>query len=142
MVHRLTLLALGLLPLFPLGADAKDQPNIVIILADDLGYGDPGCYTKQSRIPTPNLDRVAAAGMRFTAAHTPSAVCSPTRYGLLTGCYSWRGRLKQGVLQGYDPMLIEPDRLTLPALLRKQGYATGGVGKWHLGLGDAKRTDY
>jgi arylsulfatase A-like enzyme len=117
-------------------------PNVVVILADDLGYGDPGCYNKDSKIPTPHIDRLAAQGMRFTDAHTPSAVCTPTRYGLLTGRYCWRTRLERGVLQGYDPLLIEPGRLTLPALFRKHGYSTAGVGKWHLGLGDATPTDY
>ena len=86
------------------------RPNIVLILADDMGYGDPRCYNPQSKIPTPNLDRLAAAGMKFTDAHTPSSVCTPTRYGLLTGRYCWRTRLKSGVLQGYDPLLPEPDR--------------------------------
>src|SRR5204863_197364 len=84
----------------------------------------------------------AAQGMRFTDAHSPSAVCTPTRYGLLTGRYCWRTSLKQGVLQGYDPLLIEQDRLTAASLLRKHGYATHGVGKWHLGLGPVKPTDY
>src|SRR5262245_57305800 len=82
-------------------ADAPDRPapppNIIIILADDLGYGDPGCYNKASKIPTPNMDKLAAQGMRFTDAHSPSAVCTPTRYGLMTGRYCWRGPLKQSV---------------------------------------------
>jgi arylsulfatase A len=117
-------------------------PNIVFILADDLGYGDPGCYNPQSRIPTPNIDRLAAQGMRFTDAHTPSAVCTPTRYGLLTGRYCWRSRLKRGVLQGYDPLLIEPGRATIASMLKGRGYATACVGKWHLGLGEAAKTDY
>src|SRR5438874_3049434 len=123
-------------------AAAPRQPNIVVVLADDLGCGDLGCYNKASKIATPNLDRLATQGMRFTDAHSPSAVCTPTRYGLLTGRYCWRTRLKQGVLQGYDPLLIEKDRLTAPALLRKHGYATHCVGKWHLGLGPKKPTDY
>lgn len=124
-------------------ATAKPRlPNIVLILADDLGSGDLGCFNKDSRIPTPYIDRLAAEGMRCTDAHTPSSVCTPTRYGLLTGRYCWRGRLKQGVLQGYDPLLLEPGRLTLASLLQKHGYATGCVGKWHLGLGHTKPTDY
>ena len=109
------------------------RPNIVVILADDLGYGDLGCYNPQSKIPTPRLDALAKEGLRFTDAHSPSAVCTPTRYALLTGRYPWRSRLKSGVLRPYDPPLIEPDRLTLAALLKQQGYATAVVGKWHLG---------
>ncbi len=117
-------------------------PNIVFILADDLGYGDLRCYNKDSKIPTPNYDRIAAEGMRFTDVHTPSSVCTPTRYGVLTGRYAWRTKLTRGVLQGYSPLLLEPGRMTVASLLRKRGYATGAVGKWHLGLGDAAQTDY
>jgi len=113
----------------------RRSPNIVLILADDLGYGDPTCYSKESKIPTPEIDRLAEQGIRFTDAHTPSAVCTPTRYGLLTGRYCWRSSLKQGVLNGYSEPLIETDRLTLASLLKKHGYTTGCVGKWHLGLG-------
>jgi arylsulfatase A-like enzyme len=123
-------------------AEERRPPNIVYILTDDLGCGDLGCYNKASKISTPNMDRVAAEGMRFTDAHSGSGVCSPTRYGILTGRYAWRGRLKQGVLWGYDPLLIEPGRMTVASLLQKHGYATHCVGKWHLGLGDAKKTDY
>jgi len=114
---------------------AADHPNIVLILADDLGYGDVRALNPDSSIPTPNLDRLAERGLSFTDAHTPSAVCTPTRYGLLTGRYCWRGRLKQGVLNGYGARLIEQDRLTVAALLKSAGYTTGIVGKWHLGLG-------
>jgi arylsulfatase A-like enzyme len=139
------LLALGLLLSgFAVGAAAEPskKPNIVFILADDLGYGDLGCYNKDSKIPTPNLDRLAAQGMRFTDAHTPCSVCTPTRYGILTGRYCWRTSLKRGVLQGYSPMLIEPKRLTVASLLKQHNYVTAGVGKWHLGLGDGEKTDY
>jgi arylsulfatase A len=115
------------------GAAAGASPNIVVILADDLGYGDVQCYNAQSKIPTPNLDRLAAEGMRFTDAHAPDAVCTPTRYGLLTGRYAFRSRLKRGVLVPWDPPLIEEGRLTLPTLLREHGYATACIGKWHLG---------
>ncbi len=108
-------------------------PNIVIILADDLGYGDPGCYNDQSRIPTPNIDALAAEGVRFTDAHTPSSVCTPTRYGLMTGRFCWRTPLARSVLWPWDPPLIEADRLTLPQMLRSRGYATACIGKWHLG---------
>ncbi len=114
-------------------------PNIIFILADDLGIGDPGCYNSESRIPTPHIDRLAREGLRFVDMHTPSAVCTPTRYGLLTGRYAWRSRLKSGVLWGWSPPLIEPERLTLPAMLQQRGYVTAGFGKWHLGLGWATR---
>ena len=93
-------------------AESASRPNIVYILADDLGYGDVGCFNPESKIPTPNLDRLASEGMRFTDAHSPSSVCTPTRYGLLTGRYCWRTNLKSGVLAGYSPLLIEPNRLT------------------------------
>jgi arylsulfatase A len=116
-------------------SSAHRQPNIVFILADDLGYGDPTCYNEQSKIPTPNMDRFAREGIRFADAHTGSAVCTPTRYGLQTGRYCWRSRLKSGVLNGYSEPLIETDRLTLAALLKRHGYSTGCAGKWHLGLG-------
>lgn len=115
-------------------ADDRSLPNIVLILADDLGYGDVSCYNPDSKIATPHVDRLAAEGMRFTDAHTPSAVCTPTRYGLLTGRYCWRTRLKYRVLDGFDPPLIEPDRMTVASLLRQHGYATACVGKWHLGI--------
>jgi len=106
-----------------------------------MGYGDPGSYNPASRIPTPNIDRLAGEGMRFTDAHSPSAVCTPTRYGLLTGRYAWRTPLV-GVLWGYSPALIEEGRLTVASLLQHSGYATAAVGKWHLGLGTAETTDY
>ena len=115
-------------------AVAAERPNVIMILADDLGYGDLRCYQPESKIPTPHLDRLAAGGVRFTDAHTPSAVCTPTRYGLLTGRYSWRTPLKRGVLDGFDPPLIEPGRVTLPRLLKQQGYVTACIGKWHLGM--------
>jgi arylsulfatase A len=124
------------------GDKTAGRPNIVLILADDLGYGDPGCYNKASLIPTPNIDRLAAQGMRFTDAHSPSSVCTPTRYGILTGRYCWRTRLKQSVLFGYDPLLIEPGRMTIASLLRLYKYVCACIGKWHLGLGIADRTDY
>ena len=112
---------------------AQDKPNIIFFLADDLGYGDLGCYNAESKIPTPNLDRLAREGMRFTDAHTPSGVCTPTRYAVLTGRYCWRTHLKKGVLNGSSPPLIERDRLTVGDLLQKHGYFTGHIGKWHLG---------
>ena len=115
-------------------------PNILYILCDDLGYGDVHCLGgRRSKIATPNLDRLAAEGMTFTEAHASSAVCTPTRYGILTGRYNWRTRLQSGVLQGFSSPLIEPGRLTVPALLKRHGYATACIGKWHLGMGISKR---
>lgn len=100
-----------------------------------MGYGDVGFYNAESKIPTPNMDRLATQGMRFTDAHSPSSVCTPTRYGVLTGRYCWRTRLKRSALFNYEPPLIEPKRMTVASLLRKRGYVTGMAGKWHLGLG-------
>ena len=110
------------------------KTNIIFILADDMGYGDPGCYNDHSKIPTPNMDKLANEGMRFTDAHSPSAVCTPTRYGVLTGRYAWRSRMKNGVLNGYSRSLIEDGRPTVASLLKEQGYQTGCIGKWHLGF--------
>lgn len=111
----------------------KKNPNIVYILADDLGYGDIHALNADSKIPTPNCDQLARNGMVFTDAHSGSAVCTPTRYGILTGRYAWRTRLKSGVLWGYSKALIEPERMTVASLLKQKGYATACVGKWHLG---------
>lgn len=119
--------------LFLSAMPALAAPNLVVILLDDLGYGDVGAYNPDSRIPTPNMDHVAALGLRFTDAHSPDGVCTPTRYGLLTGRYAWRTWLKSGVLTGSSPPLIKADRLTLADLLRNKGYTTAMVGKWHLG---------
>lgn len=135
---RLALAALGATLVFAAcgengHADAA-LPNIVLVLADDMGYGDVGSYNSGSRIPTPNMDRLAAEGVRFTDMHSPDAVCTPSRYGLLTGRYCWRTRLQRTVLFNYEPPLIEPDRLTLASLLKRKGYRTGMFGKWHLGL--------
>ena len=132
---------IGLLAALALAAPgrAADKPNVVVMLADDLGYGDVRCLNPEGKIPTPNLDKLAAAGMTFTDAHSPSAVCSPTRYGLLTGRYCWRSRLKNGVLGGLSPRLIEPGRLTVAQLLKDNGYHTACVGKWHLGMDWVKK---
>ena len=113
---------------------AEQSPNILFILADDLGYGDVGCYNPSSKIPTPNLDRLAGEGIRFTDAHSPATVCTPTRYSLLTGrmCFrTGRSRVFSGV---GGPCLIEDDRLTLPAMLKTKGYETALFGKWHVGM--------
>jgi len=117
-----------------LQAAGTPRPNIVFILADDLGYGDVACQNPNSKVPTPHMDRLAAQGIRFTDAHDPTAVCTPTRYGILTGRYCWRSSLKRGVLGGFSPPLIESGRLTVPALLKQHGYATACIGKWHLGM--------
>lgn len=119
------------------GAKAK-TPNIIVILADDMGYGDIRSFNPESQVPTPNLDKLSSSGMKFTDAHSGSAVCSPTRYGLITGRYAYRSSLKKGVLGGYSPPLIESERFTIADLLKKAGYNTGAIGKWHLGLGYAK----
>jgi arylsulfatase A-like enzyme len=108
-------------------------PNIVFVFCDDLGYGDVQCLNpERGKIPTPCIDTLAGQGMVFTDAHSGSSVCSPTRYGLLTGRYSWRTRLQQGVTQGYEPNLIAPDRPTVASFLKERGYHTALIGKWHL----------
>ena len=129
-------------------------PNIIYIMADDLGYGDLGCYGA-TKIPTPHIDRIAAAGMRFTDAHASAALCTPSRYSVLTGRCCWRSALKSGVLWGFSPPLIEAERLTVAGMLRERGYATAAIGKWHLGFewqttdgsgpdpqGDGRTVDY
>ena len=109
-------------------------PNILFILADDLGYGDVGCYNRESKIPTPHLDRLALEGMRFTDAHSPSTVCTPTRYSLLTGQMAFRINYRN-VFSGIGgPCLIKNNQLTLPQMLRERGYSTAMTGKWHIGL--------
>ncbi|MDF1816730.1 MAG: sulfatase-like hydrolase/transferase, partial [Verrucomicrobiales bacterium] len=119
---------------FSAALPVEAKPNIVIILADDMGWGDPQCYQADSKIPTPHLDALAASGIRFTDAHTPSSVCTPTRYTLLTGRYCWRTSLTKGVLDGFGPPLIGSDESTLATMLKDVGYATACVGKWHLGM--------
>jgi arylsulfatase A len=123
-------------------ADARDTdqfPNIVIILADDLGYGSLNSYgADEAHIRTPNIDRLVKGGRRFTDANTPSSVCSPTRYGLLTGRYDWRTNEKHGVLSTTDPLHIETSRPTIASLLKSVGYRTAAIGKWHLGYGTEK----
>lgn len=112
---------------------AAEKPNIVYVLFDDMGYGEPTCYRAESKLKTPNIDRMATEGMRFTDAHSAAAVCTPTRYGLLTGHYP--SRIGQfGVLQSFDPPIIPTSRLTVASLLKQQGYTTACIGKWHLGL--------
>ena len=121
---------------------AATKPHVVLIMADDLGYGDVQPLNPDSRVPTPAFNRLAAEGVTFTDAHTPSAVCTPTRYGLLTGRYCWRTHLKRGVLNGYGLPLIERTRETLGTLMKRAGYQTAIVGKWHLGLGLVGNKDH
>jgi arylsulfatase A-like enzyme len=114
---------------------ATDKPNIIYILCDDLGYGDVQCLNpERGKIKTPHMDRLAAEGMTFTDAHTSSSVCTPSRYGILTGRYNWRTELQDGVLWGYSEPLIDADRLTVAGFLKTQGYSTACFGKWHLGM--------
>jgi arylsulfatase A-like enzyme len=146
---KLILTLLTALLLTPLAAlHAADRPNIIVILADDYGYGSAGCYgANPALVRTPNIDRLAKEGRRFTDANTTSSVCSPTRYSVVTGRYCWRTPLKHEVLSTFAPLHIETTRLTVASLLKKHGYATAAVGKWHLGYGTADdsprwRTDY
>ncbi|WP_417393772.1 sulfatase family protein [Gimesia chilikensis] len=115
-------------------AEKSNDPNIIYILADDMGYGDIKALNPECKIATPHLDQLARGGMVFTDAHTSSSVCTPTRYGVLTGRYNWRSRLKSGVLWGLSRRLIEQDRMTVPSMLKQHGYYTAAVGKWHLGM--------
>ena len=118
----------------PANANEPQRPNIVIMLADDMGFGELQCLNPdRGKIATPQLDAIAASGMTFTDAHSGSSVCTPTRYGLMTGRYAWRTRLQSGVLTGGES-LIAQDRLTLAKFLKQQGYHTAIVGKWHLGM--------
>ena len=131
------------------GSGAKQnssRPNIVFILADDFGYSSLNSYgADKDLVRTPHIDRIAETGMRFTDASTPSSVCTPTRYGFLTGRYPWRSSLKSGVVNPNDPLLPNPDRTTVADWLKDRGYNTAAIGKWHLGYGEGergKRTDY
>ncbi|MEY5011899.1 MAG: Arylsulfatase [Verrucomicrobiota bacterium] len=137
-MKTLLLSALGLC-LSTAGTTHATPPNVVYVLCDDLGYGDLQCLNPHGKIKTPHLDRLAAGGMVFTDAHSGSSVCTPTRYGILTGRYSWRSKLQSGVLGGLSPRLIEPGRLTVAQFLKDHGYHTAIIGKWHLGLDWAKK---
>lgn len=119
----------------------NEKPNVVFILSDDMGYGDLSCYGAKN-FKTPACDRLANEGMRFTDAHSPSAVCTPTRYSILTGRYAWRSWLKNWVLQEGHPLLIDTDRLTMGKIFQQAGYHTGCIGKWHLGWGEKTGTDF
>jgi len=131
-MRRLNLLLLGLL--LALHTKAASNPNIVFILADDMGIGDVDVLSDRCKIATPNLDRLRSEGMNFTDAHSSSSVCTPTRYAILTGRYNWRSRIKDGVCWGWSRRLIEPDRMTVGSFLQRNGYRTAAIGKWHLGM--------
>jgi arylsulfatase A-like enzyme len=136
-IHRFVINLLAALLLAPPlhAAEKPSMPNIVVILADDLGYGDVSCYNDRAKVPTPNLDRLAREGMRFTDAHSPATVCTPSRYSLMTGQMAFRVPRGGMVFEAVDgPSLIAPGRLTLPGMLRAKGYVTACVGKWHVGL--------
>ena len=135
-MKKIALIAISLLFYLPLWGQIKKAilPNIVYILADDLGYGDVSINNPNGKIKTPNIDQIAIQGMRFTDAHSASGVCTPTRYAILTGRYPFRSKLPVGVLRGYSRSLIENDQQTVAKLLSQAGYATGVIGKWHLGV--------
>ena len=134
---------LGLLLSSPGVLPAAETPNVVVIMADDLGWGSVGCYgAAPAIVRTPHIDRLAREGRRFTDANTTSSVCSPTRYALVTGRYCWRTSLQSEVLGTMAPLHIEPGRLTIASLLKSRGYSTAAIGKWHLGYGTADRCDY
>ncbi|MCU0749142.1 MAG: arylsulfatase [Akkermansiaceae bacterium] len=122
-----------ILPLFLAATilHAAEKPNILLLYADDLGYGDLGCYNSKSKIPTPQLDKLAAGGMRFTDAHSSSGICSPSRFAMLTGRHHWRDF--HGIVDAFGKSVFKPERLTLPEMLQAKGYRTAAIGKWHLG---------
>lgn len=134
MVYFRFLLFSTLVAFYVIGSAHAQYPNIVYILADDMGYGDVSVFNPSGRIRTAHIDQIANQGMICTDAHTNSSVCTPTRYGILTGRYAWRTELKNGVLSGNSEHLIDTDRLTVASLLKNQGYATAVIGKWHLGM--------
>ncbi len=138
MIHRKTLFYIFFFSILMYSCREDRKPNIVYILVDDLGIGDVSSYNVNAKFQTPNIDELSKQGMRFTDAHSGSAVCTPTRYGILTGRYSWRGALKKGVTWSYDSSIIETDRITVASMLQKNGYKTACIGKWHLGLNWAK----
>lgn len=136
---KLLFSALALALFVATASAAVAKPNIIYVLCDDLGYGDVKCLNPQGKIPTPHLDKLAAGGMIFTDVHSSSSVCTPTRYGIMTGRYNWRSKLQSGVLGGLSPRLIESGRLTVAQLLKDHGYHTAAIGKWHLGMDWVKK---
>ena len=145
---RNLILSVALSLIHPLSLEAAAEarpgsPNVIIILVDDLGYADTGCYgAMPQHVLTPNIDRLAREGRRFTDAHSPSSVCTPSRYSMLTGEYGFRNRQAKNILPGNAPLSIKPGTLTLPALFQSRGYITGFIGKWHLGLGHTNGIDW
>ncbi|MGJ7033297.1 sulfatase family protein [Niabella hirudinis] len=145
MKRNLTFLAVLILCNVAVAAQKQPQaqPNVIFIMADDMGYGDPQCYNPESKIPTPNMDQLAANGMMFTDAHSASSVCTPSRYSVINGRYAWKSRLKKEVLwSGYDEPLIDNHEVTIADLFKKAGYQTAAIGKWHLGIGFLKKAGY
>lgn len=133
-IVRTILISYLLFPILMVSAQQQGTPpNIIFILADDLGMGDVSCFNKNGKIKTPNIDKIGKNGIIFNDAHSSSAVCTPTRYGILTGRYNWRSRLKQGVLVEYDKPLLEMGRTNMASMLKSKGYQTAAIGKWHLG---------
>jgi arylsulfatase A-like enzyme len=135
----IVILSLNFFLFYQCGSDSSaqknnDKPNVIIIYADDLGYGDVSCYNPQSKINTPNIDKLAAEGMRFTDAHSPASFCTPSRYSILTGKYCWRSQSTSNLQGGYDEPIIQKDELTLGNLFKKNGYNTAAIGKWHVGM--------
>jgi arylsulfatase A-like enzyme len=133
MKYKQSLLLIMFLGMMTTQAQVKPLPNIVIIMADDLGYGDLSCYGAK-KVNTPAVDALARSGLRFTDAHTASSLCTPSRYSLMTGRYSWRTPLRAGVLTWFGQPLIEPGRRTIASMLKQNGYYTACIGKWHLGF--------
>ncbi len=125
-----------LCPLFLLAQSTTEKPNVIILIADDLGYGDLSCYGEKT-IHTPAVDALASQSLRFTNAHTTAATCTPSRYSLLTGLYNWR-RNDTGIADGDAAMVIRPEQMTIADLFKSAGYTTAAIGKWHLGLGAEK----
>ena len=121
---------------------AVEKPNVIFILADDVGIGDIKCFYPKSRVTTPNIDRLASQGMRFTQAYAPGAVCSPSRYALLTGAYPCRGPIRLKAANSYSPLTISSDSLTLPRFFKNRGYCTAHIGKWHLGFGNSENKNW
>ncbi len=138
---RFTALSLLVACAGPAQSTEDTPPNVVYILADDMGVGDVSCFNPNSAWKTEHIDRLASQGMRFTDAHSGSSVCTPTRYGILTGRYSWRSRLKRGVLGGGSPHLIDPKRMTVASFLAQHGYHSACIGKWHLGMDFTKQAE-